>query len=161
MPWFGGALAAALSLDLLSKYLLFNLVSAADGLPRWLIRVYNPGVAWSLFADHPWLVVGLTLVLIPVLGVVWWKGYRNQGRGANLAFGLVLGGALGNAWDRSAMALGKMPGVRDFIHVDLGFWPLNPWPTFNIADSAICVGFALLVVLPWFQLRTGDLHHAL
>jgi signal peptidase II len=69
----------------------------------------------------------------------------------NLAFGLVLGGALGNAIDRVAFRLGRLGGVRDFIHVDLGFWPLNPFPTFNLADSGITVGFALLVLL---SLRT-------
>ena len=154
VTWFAGAAGIALIADLVTKQVMFSPSISVNQLPSWLIQVYNPGVAWSLFADHPWLVVGLTLVLIPVLIVVWWKAYRGEGRLVNLAFGLVIGGALGNAVDRAAMAFGMMPGVRDFIHVDLGFWPLHPWPTFNIADSAICIGFGLLVVGPWFAPRT-------
>jgi signal peptidase II len=78
---------------------------------------------------------------------VWWRHYRQVGAIANLAFGLILGGAAGNGVDRIGMAAGALPGVRDFIHVDLGFAPFHPWPTFNVADSGICVGFALLVLL--------------
>jgi lipoprotein signal peptidase len=36
--------------------------------------------------------------------------------------------------------------VRDFLKVDLGFWPLDPWPVFNFADSCISIGFVLLVL---------------
>ncbi len=143
--WFWPAAVLVLAADLASKWLIFRLPNEA--LPRWMQHAYNPGVAWSLFADLPWLVVGLTLVLIPVLAVVWWRQYRLLGRWENLAFAGILGGALGNAVDRVGMRLGVIPGVRDFIHVDLGFPPFDPWPTFNLADSSICLGFALLVLL--------------
>jgi signal peptidase II len=54
---------------------------------------------------------------------------------------LVLPGAAGNFVDRILR-----PGVVDFIRVDLGFWPLNPWPVFNVADIWISVGVGLLVL---------------
>ena len=143
--WFWSAGLLTLVADLVSKQVIFAISN--ESLPTWMQHAYNPGVAWSLFADLPWLVVALTVVLIPVLTFVWWRQYRLLGAWENLAFGAILGGALGNAVDRIGMQLGLVPGVRDFIHVDLGFPPFNPWPTFNLADSGICVGFALLVLL--------------
>jgi signal peptidase II len=63
-----------------------------------------------------------------------------QDRLSRLGLGLVVGGALGNAWDR--LLTGE---VVDFIQADLGFWPFHPWPIFNVADSCVCVGVALLL----------------
>lgn len=146
LPWFATPALATLILDLVSKQVLFALPRDAT-LPSFISLAYNPGVAWSLFAEHPWLVIALTGVLIPVLAVVWWRAYRLLGAWENLAFGCILGGAAGNAVDRVLTRLGELHGVRDFIHVDLGFWPLNPWPTFNIADSGICVGFVIIFLL--------------
>lgn len=141
--WFWPALLATLVLDLASKSVVF--AQAEHQLPTWMELHYNKGVAWSLLDGHPEFVAGLTAVLIPILVWVWWKGYRALGWPENLAFGLILGGALGNGYDRAAAMFGLWPGVRDFIHVDLGFWPFAPWPTFNLADSGITVGFVLLL----------------
>ena len=136
-------------LDQASKWWLQGQVGADGRLPadwpRWLAWHYNPGVAWSLFADWPQAVLWLTLVLVPALVWVWWRHFRPLGWAENLAFGLVLGGALGNLVDRTLAGFGQLGGVRDFIHVDLGFWPLDPWPTFNFADSGICIGFAIVI----------------
>ena len=148
--WFFGSLSLTLILDLVTKQLIFALPTDA-ALPSWIRLAENRGVAWSMMAEHPWVILGLTLLLIPVLAWVWWSSYRQEGRFANLAFGLILGGALGNAVDRVAARLDLIGGVRDFIHVDLGFPPFDPWPTFNIADSGICVGFALVFLLPLLQ----------
>ena len=146
MRWFLPAALGTLVLDLVSKHMVFAYPATFKEL-SWIRLAYNQGVAWSLLAEHPWFVVGLTLVLIPVLAWVWWKQYRSVGGLENTAFGLVLGGAVGNAFDRIGMAAGQFHGVRDFLHVDLGFAPFHPWPTFNLADSGICIGFALLVLL--------------
>ena len=54
-----------------------------------------------------------------------------------------------------SMAAGSLAGVRDFIHVDLGFWPLNPWPTFNIADAGITGGFLVLAALSLAKPKPG------
>jgi signal peptidase II len=141
--WFWPALLATLVLDLATKYAVF--AQPKSRLPDWMEKHYNTGVAWSMLAEYPGVVAGLTAVLIPLIGWVWWSGYRKLGWPENLAFGLILGGALGNGYDRALARFGAWPGVRDFIHVDLGFWPLDPWPTFNIADSGITVGALLLV----------------
>lgn len=145
--WFWPALLSALVADLASKSLIFAI--PRERLPSWLEHHYNTGVAWSLFADWPGLVTLLTLVLIPLLAWIWWREYRLQGAVANLAFGLILGGALGNGYDRVLARVGHGPGVRDFIHIDLGVWPLDPFPTFNLADSAITIGFLLLLAASW------------
>lgn len=152
-PWFLPALATALIADLATKVWAFSLPWYAPGRDEVfaIAQAYNKGVAWSMGSSTPWLVAALTFVLIPVLGLVWWFSYRGAGRAANLAFGMVLGGALGNAWDRLLASAGHsgILGVRDFIHVNLHVPFFDPWPTFNIADSAICVGFALLLIATW------------
>lgn len=105
-------------------------------------------MAWSAFDKHPGLVALSTALLVPVLAFVWWRWYRPLGRCENLAFGLILGGALGNGVDRLVLVpLGLAEGVRDFISVD--FHPIGIsyiWPTFNIADAGICIGFILLIL---------------
>jgi len=142
--WFWPPLIATLVLDLVSKSVVFAMPSA--NLPTWMERHFNTGVAWSLFDRHPEFVAILTAVLIPLLAWVWWSGYRKLGRSENLAFGLILGGALGNGYDRLLAMLGCWPGVRDFIHVDLSHVGIAYiWPTFNLADSGITVGFILLL----------------
>lgn len=143
--WFWPIAIATLVLDQISKWWLFAMPGAR--FPSWIELHFNPGIAWSGFGDYPNLVAASTVVLIPVLTWVWWRWYRPLGRGENLAFGAILGGAVGNAIDRVILTpAGLSQGVRDFIHVDLGFWPFHPWPTFNIADSGITVGFAVLVL---------------
>lgn len=141
--WFVPALLVALVLDLATKAWVFALPQ--DELPGWMAQHWNTGVAWSMFHEHPGFVTLLTAVLIPILGAVWWRGYRGAGPWENLAFGMILGGALGNGWDRLCAFFHRWPGVRDFISIDLGVWPAHPWPTFNIADSAITIGFVLLL----------------
>lgn len=143
--WFWPALAATLVGDLASKSYVFSL--PRYGNPPWIRHDYNTGIAWSMLRDHPGFVAALTFVLIPVLAAIWWRGYRRLGRCENLAFGLILGGALGNAWDRAWAVAGHWPGVRDFIMVDLGFPPFDPWPIFNLADSGITIGFLLLLAV--------------
>ena len=60
---------------------------------------------------------------------------------AVLALGLVMGGAIGNISDSL-----RFEYVRDFLRFDFGFPPFDPFPTFNVADSAICVGVSLLAL---------------
>ncbi|MEK7415330.1 MAG: signal peptidase II [Planctomycetota bacterium] len=147
--WFWPALISVLVVDLVSKSVVFAM--SADALPFGFQRHYNTGVAWSMFAGHPGYVTALTAVLIPVLALVWWKAYRHNSRIENLAFGCILGGALGNAYDRALALFGCWPGVRDFIAVKLNPIGINyEWPTFNVADSGITVGFVMLLVGSFF-----------
>ncbi len=147
--WFIPPLITVLAVDLVSKDRMFSR-DPGQVMPWWVDLSYNPGVAWGRFGEWPFAVLILTLILIPTLAFIYWRWFRPVGRIENLAFGLILGGALGNAWDRVLTAIGMdwYHGVRDFICIDLKPIGINYiWPTFNVADAGISVGFALLVLL--------------
>jgi signal peptidase II len=102
---------------------------------------YNTGAAFSLLADaggwQRWLFAALAVVLGVVL-VVWLGRLKPEQRWQAAGVALVLGGALGNLWDR--VVTGE---VVDFVLLYYKQWS---WPAFNVADSAITVGAAILVV---------------
>ena len=152
--WFWPAAATVFASDQASKWWLFSRPPGTR-FPESIRLAYNKGVAWSIGSGAPVVVAVLTVVLIPILAWVWWTRFRGLGAWENLAFGLILGGAVGNAVDRACATVGwfGMQGVRDFINVDLGFVPFHPWPTFNIADSGITGGFLVLVALSLRQPR--------
>ncbi|MEJ2870874.1 signal peptidase II [Actinomycetospora sp. OC33-EN08] len=103
-----------------------------------LVLVRNPGAAFSLATGMTWL---LTLVAVAVVVGIVRFARRLRSPGWAVALGLVLGGAVGNLVDRFFRSPGPLRGhVVDFVSVG---W----WPVFNAADSAICLGGALLVVL--------------
>jgi signal peptidase II len=84
-----------------------------------------------------WFFAALTIV-VAIIIVAWLMRLRPGQRWLAAALSLVLGGALGNLWDRLVIG-----AVVDFIDVYYGSWH---WPAFNLADSAICVGAVMLVV---------------
>ena len=107
-----------------------------------LTHTENTGAAFSLFADStaPWktgLLVGFSVVALIVVSVLLWKNNPAQ-IGAGVGLSLIMGGALGNLWDR--VARGR---VVDFLLV---YVKQYQWPVFNLADSAIVVGAGLLIV---------------
>ena len=105
----------------------------------------NYGAAFSFLADaggwQRWFFITLAFAVSVVL-VVWIWRIRDQGP-AILAAGLalVLGGAVGNLVDRVRLGY-----VTDFIQVDFGIPFFDPFPSFNVADAAITVGAALLII---------------
>ncbi len=107
-----------------------------------LTHTENPGAAFSLFADSPspWkehALVAFSLVALCIVGILLWQQTRVFSRTA-IAFSLILGGALGNLWDR--LAHGK---VVDFLLFYVGKYE---WPVFNLADSSIVIGAGLLAL---------------
>jgi signal peptidase II len=115
-----------------------------------ITHVLNSGAAFSLFADAPaertrWLLTGFSiLAAIAVLIGILRTGRRLTATG--VAFALVLGGAIGNAWDRIQAKM-----VTDFLEVRILHYH---WPDFNIADSAIVTGGILLFLAALFE-RSG------
>ena len=102
----------------------------------------NTGAAFSLFAEStsPFrtaLLIAFSLAALAVVAMLLWRG-RNEFNIATLALSLILGGALGNLWDR--LNDGK---VTDFLDFYVG---VHHWPPFNVADSAIVVGALLLLL---------------
>jgi signal peptidase II len=106
-----------------------------------LTHVENRGAAFGLFAESPseWKIAVLVLfslvALVVVSALLWKNSHAMTTTGVGLA--LILGGALGNLWDR--LVSGQ---VVDFLDFYLGSYH---WPAFNLADSAIVVGALLLV----------------
>jgi signal peptidase II len=113
-----------------------------------IVHSENPGMAFGLFADHdsPWrsfLLVGVSLAILIFLGRLLWlaKPGPRGGKTQPFALALVIGGAVGNLYDRIVRG-----SVTDFIDVYAGSYH---WPTFNVADSAITVGAILLALDLW------------
>ena len=107
-----------------------------------ITHVENRGAAFGLFADSPseWKIAVLVLfsivALVIVSALLWRNSHSITTTGVGLA--LILGGALGNLWDR--LVSGR---VVDFLLFYVGQYQ---WPAFNVADSAIVIGAGLLVI---------------
>ncbi|MBX9915603.1 MAG: signal peptidase II [Pseudomonadaceae bacterium] len=116
---------------------------------------YNTGAAFSFLADadgwQRWFFAAIALVVSVVL-VVWLKRLKSYETRLAIALALVLGGALGNLFDRVAYG-----HVIDFILVH---WQ-NRWyfPAFNLADSAITLGAAMLVLDMFKPQKSAELSH--
>ncbi|MFL6351610.1 MAG: signal peptidase II [Bryobacteraceae bacterium] len=122
---------------------LFDSVSIVPGWLR-IVHTENPGAAFGFLAESNSYVRGAvlvgvsTLVLFFVASALWGSRKTFTSIGARLGLSFVLGGAVGNLYDRIAHGT-----VTDFIEVYHGTWF---FPAFNIADSAITVGAILLLL---------------
>jgi signal peptidase II len=129
---------------------LYSHIQILPGFFR-LTHTENTGAAFSLFADSsaPWktgLLIAFSGIALVVVSVLLWKNERaHVATGVGLA--LIMGGALGNLWDR--LARGR---VIDFL---LFYFKRYQWPVFNLADSAIVIGAGLLVVEILFHKSSG------
>lgn len=107
-----------------------------------IVHVRNPGAAFGLLAGaaSPWREIALVAVsTAAVVGFAWMLHRMPRNAVAErTATAAVIGGALGNLYDR--IVYGE---VVDFVDVYLGTWH---WPAFNVADSAITVGIAVLIL---------------
>lgn len=107
-----------------------------------LIHTHNPGVAFSMFANAHSPVVRFLLVLfsVGVIVFLFWllAAERAGGKMGQIGIALIIGGAVGNVLDRLTQR-----GVTDFIDLHVGSYH---WPTFNVADSAIVAGAALVLI---------------
>ncbi|HET8578378.1 MAG TPA: signal peptidase II [Methylomirabilota bacterium] len=107
-----------------------------------LTLVLNPGLAFGMLGATPtawrWVVALLSVVALVVLAAVGLRLLPTGGPLAEIALGLVFGGAVGNLIDRW-----RFGAVVDFLDF---YWRVYHWPAFNIADSAISVGVALLAL---------------
>ncbi|MGC2741966.1 MAG: signal peptidase II [Candidatus Angelobacter sp.] len=136
---------AVLLLDRLTKWAIAQTIPLEDAIniiPGFfrLTHLENTGAAFSIFADStsPFrtaLLIAFSVAALAVVSVLLWRDRRRFHSGT-LALSLIMGGAVGNLWDR--VSDGK---VTDFLDFYIG---VHHWPPFNIADSAIVIGALLL-----------------
>ncbi|MGP0021012.1 MAG: signal peptidase II [Candidatus Sulfotelmatobacter sp.] len=117
-----------------------------------LTHTENTGAAFSLFADSPshWktaLLIGFSVLAMIIVSVLLWKQSRPLTM-TGIALSLILGGAIGNLWDR--VASGR---VIDFL---LFYVKHYEWPVFNLADTSIVIGASLLVIEILFHKSPKD-----
>ena len=144
-----------LLLDQLSKYWISANFYYGERMPVTdffnLVLVHNTGAAFSFLSDaggwQRWffalLAGGVSIFL-----AAWIFRLPSEKKMLGAGLALVLGGALGNLWDRLAHGY-----VVDFLDFYLG---QNHWPAFNIADSAITVGVILLLVETFLAESTSE-----
>ncbi len=139
--------SSVIILDRVTKIFFSNLLDLGESLPvvdhvLHMTLVHNTGIAFGFLKDQ-----NIVFILVPVIAIVLLVFnvyyYRQNGHAINsfyvIAFCLILGGALGNLFDRIVYGY-----VIDFID-------LRIWPVFNIADSAITIG-AILITWQCFRL---------
>ena len=143
---------AVFVLDQLTKWIVLRSIPAGDEhviIPGFFDLVHrdNTGAAWSLFTGNNAVLAGIALVALVLLFFTR-RHFNAHTLFGQIAFGLVFGGISGNLTDR------LLPGrhaVVDFLYFylqprgggELGF------PAFNVADSAICTGVALIFLITW------------
>ena len=147
-PWLLLISALILLLDRLTKAWIIGHIQEGDAItiiPRVfrLTHVRNPGAAFSLFVDSPrpeltrWILAGFSILAAIVVFLVLLRIGRRFTT-TTVALALILGGTLGNLWDRLSSGM-----VTDFLEVHIVHYH---FPDFNCADSSIVIGGILLVL---------------
>jgi signal peptidase II len=143
--------AVVLALDQITKWLVMKNIILGDErtvIPGFfnLTHRANTGAAWSMFTGNNFLLATVALIALVVL----WVSRRHFSADrilGQLAFGLIFGGIIGNLTDRLARH-----AVVDFLHFYMarrGTFDVWDFPAFNVADSAICTGVAIIFLINW------------
>ncbi|RQM60189.1 signal peptidase II [Aeromonas enteropelogenes] len=115
-----------------------------------LVHVYNKGAAFSFLADQGgwqrWFFAVLAFAICGLL-IHWLRKQSVTERWSGIAYSLIVGGALGNVFDR--LVLGHVVDFLDF------YWGRAHWPAFNLADTFIFIG-AAMIVLDGFRSSKGE-----
>ncbi|GAK53448.1 lipoprotein signal peptidase [Candidatus Moduliflexus flocculans] len=127
-------------LDQVTKYWISQTKPYVNVIPGFFNVVYveNTGAAFGIFQGRLGILSLISLAAMTVLAVLIWQG-QHERKGMLLAFALILGGTCGNLIDRV-----RLKYVVDFLEFYIKTYR---WPSFNIADSAISTGVALLILL--------------
>src|SRR2546423_565816 len=137
---------AVIALDQLTKFIIVAALPDSrfekTVIPGFfkLVHWENTGAAWSLFRGSNAI---LAIVALVALIVLYFSRHHFEARTliGQIAFGFICGGIIGNLIDRI-----RVKSVIDFLYFYLGDWG---FPAFNVADSAICTGVALVFLLTW------------
>ena len=135
-------------LDQLTKHLVEANISYGHAVPVLagffdISHVHNTGAAWGMLQGlHHWLVA-LSFIMVAML-IIFRRHFITDSRLSKVSAGMIIGGIIGNLLDR--LRNGHVVDFLDF------HWGAHAFPSFNVADSAICIGVAIYMI---FQYR----HH--
>ncbi|WP_025689324.1 signal peptidase II [Paenibacillus zanthoxyli] len=139
-------------LDQGTKYLISTRLEIDEQIPVignfFVITSHrNRGAAFSILQDQRWFLILVTVVVL--IGIVWYLNkVKRTRRLLPLALSLVLGGAIGNFLDRALTG-----EVVDFLRFNFGSYT---FPIFNVADSCIVIGVALIILDSIMDMRGGS-----
>ncbi|MCK6264871.1 signal peptidase II [Vibrio sp. ZSDE26] len=106
-----------------------------------LLHVHNYGAAFSFLADQPgwqrWFFSTIAFIVTGML-IYWMSKLPSTEKWNNIAYAMIIGGAVGNVFDR--IVHGFVVDYLDF------YWGNYHWPAFNLADMAICIGAAMIIL---------------
>lgn len=137
---------AVVIIDFITKYIVKNSMELGESfsvIPGVINFTYvlNKGAAWGMLADKRWIFLVFSAVAIILICVLLYM-YKDAPKLVRIALSLVLGGGVGNMIDRTFYGEMLFDGaVVDFIEA-----AFIDFPVFNVADSAVCIGAALLIV---------------
>lgn len=138
---------AGLFFDLWTKDAVFNMLKPdkthviINGFLELVIRENN-GAAWSIFSGKTTLLIAVAGIAMAAI-IIFFLFSGKQPRIIHIAMGFFAAGVSGNLYDR----IFNEGHVRDFIRV---YYKGFEWPTFNVADSLLCVGVGLLIISTFF-----------
>ena len=113
-------------------------------LVRWTY-IHNDGMVFGMDVPKMNLLIGFSIIAAIVVFIILLTG-QDEPRGVRWILGAILGGAIGNTYDRIVYGY-----VIDFVDVDLPNWIMNRFAVFNVADAAVSVGVTVLLLLLIFQ----------
>jgi signal peptidase II len=155
--WSGGIIViyyiiafVIIAVDQWTKWLVVKYMQLGESIPiipnvLYITSHRNRGAAWGILQGQFWLFYLITVIVVIGL-VVYIQRLPRGERLFGIALGLMLGGAIGNFIDRVFRK-----EVVDFIHTYIGTYS---FPVFNIADSALCIGVALVFIKTFFDGKT-------
>ena len=156
MQWVALIAVAIAALDQFSKWLVVRAISPAETCvvingSFSLVNWRNTGAAWGILQRYNLMLTAVSVLTVLVL---WWfrHSFPLKRPAARLALGLIAGGIIGNVIDRV-----RLGSVVDFLYFYVGRYH---WPAFNVADSSICIGVGLYVILTWRADATAERHQA-
>ncbi len=130
-------------LDLISKEIISSMMGLHESIPIIdnifrLTYIKNEGIAFGLLQGIPHILLFISIIVLAII-IYLTKRISTQKIPIQVAFGLIIGGALGNILDRI-----RFSSVRDFL--DVGLNQSLRWPIFNIADSVVFIGVILILI---------------
>ena len=152
---FWSLMAGGLVLDLWTKKAVFDWLKPMEAYPiidgfLRLTTAENNGAAFNLFAGKPYFLAAVSIIALAGIFVVFLSS-GSLHKTVHIALGLFAAGVCGNLYDR----LFNGGSVRDFIDVYRGEYH---WPTFNVADSLLCIGVGLLIISSFFTEKPAQKH---